>query len=806
MKRGGSRPVPHHTFPAGGPPPKRFIIGGLVMTAVLALCAFTMVQNYATMHARTHSRRDVKVDDPIEDITTASPPSTSPPTVAPKFHQPPQLASMIQTHSGVQIGDEEFVLTSGVVGDEEAIALIPFPNGDTFQHAAHESVRFHVDAMDGSAACSSSKRLGVFDHTEAVTDGAIRWTVCDEHEGDEASSLSRILLEDMSLEDTLNEDYREYLGPTRVVRLERGGGKAHCNLILSWQEPQSTDADDATRHREEDHVDEGYQMCIDWNESNDRHPSARYTVQIASWKPIGVLHALRTFMQLAWTTRLDCGSLNSHPQTKVHRVPSGCIRDAPKLPYRGLHVDTARHFHSTQTIEAILRAMSRVKLNRLHWHISDDQGWRLESTVYPGLHSKGASRGPPLNGVKGNKYKGLPYEVPVYHTHNDVSWVIGYAKRRGIIVIPEVDLPAHAAALFAGLQVHGLGDAFGVRIDASRGNADCAAEENTKNGLTLAPNCMGGTFGVMHASKAAVEIARNIFSEVCHVFADSPVIHIGGDEAEMLRDGLWAARPKPCDLDGCAALNARDFSAMQAVLMDELVAIIEDPNSCPKVLPSTLYIDPRQGNNAQRQRTRRAAVWDETVMELRKGGVPKSAQVIPMMWRDDRITIDDIVKQYRAAGVQDPHLDVSLVLTPKTRLYFDYLQHPQPASNVFWPLQRPPTWMKYKAVTLERSFMTHSMLPSAEKWMSSLVYGVEGCAWTELIPNATVLDYQLFPRMYALADAAWTLRDPSSAEGSLTRAFAILQQKISLLEQTSNVSLRSSSSQHTCKWLCQGKV
>jgi hypothetical protein len=773
------------------------------MTVVLALCALTMVNNYATIHARSQSRQDIDNDAQAAENSagnTQAPPQ--PPThLERNAHQAPVFASLIQEHSGVQMIDEDYVLTSGAPNRGDAIALVPFPNGDTFQPAAHESVKFHLDILSPVAACSSRKVFGVFDQTHSAVEGTIQWTVCDKSI-DDALPLSRMLLEDMSLEATLNEDYAEYLGQSKI-HLVRGNND--CHIVLDWQpDAQSADAPrDAKRHRRQDAVDEGYQLCIDWNAAGGLSSHGfmpGFTLQITVWKPIGVLHALRTFMQLAWTTRLDCGSVSSQQTQKVHRVASGCIRDAPKLTYRGLHVDTARHFHPVATIEGVLRGMSRVKLNRFHWHISDDQGWRLESLVYPGLHTKGASRGPPLNGVKGNKYKGVSYEAPVYHTQRDVRRVIEYARRRGIVVIPEVDLPAHAAALVAGLQVHSLGDAFGVRIDASRGNPDCAVEEKMADGLTLAPNCMGGTFGVMHASKAAVDIAKNILGEVCHVFAESPVVHIGGDEAEMLRDGLWAARSKPCDLDGCAALNGRDFSAMQAVLMDELVAIVEDPLSCPYVEPSSLYSDPRR--SAPRARPRRAAVWDETVMELRKGGVPKSGQVMPMMWRDDRITIDDIVKQYIAAGTQSPHDDVSLVLTPKTRLYFDYLQHAQPSSNTFWPLQRPAPWMKYKAVTLERSFMTHSMLPNAKSWMTSLVYGVEGCAWTELIPNATVLDYQLFPRIYALADAAWTLRDPTSADGSLSRAFGIFQQKILLLEPLRK-PLEGSAEKLACRWLCQ---
>mmetsp|Transcript_63121 Transcript_63121/g.73467 ORF Transcript_63121/g.73467 Transcript_63121/m.73467 type:complete len:191 (+) Transcript_63121:220-792(+) len=160
-----------------------------------------------------------------------------------------------------------------------------------------------------------------------------------------------------------------------------------------------------------------------------------------------------------------------------------------------------------------------------------------------------------------------------------------------------------------------------------------------------------------------------------------------------------------------------------------------------------------------------------------------------MLWRDDRISIETVEKQYhmdhmhRDNRKSDEEEDgggrpttpaergARLVLTPKTRLYMDYLQFPEMSKNRYWPLQRPAPWMKYKAVTLDRAFRVHYMVAD-EAWRDGIVYGVEGCIWTELIPNASVLEYQAFPRVFALADAAWSLRP--SLPTSETKA-ALLQ-------------------------------
>jgi N-acetyl-beta-hexosaminidase len=197
--------------------------------------------------------------------------------------------------------------------------------------------------------------------------------------------------------------------------------------------------------------------------------------------------------------------------------------------------------------------------------------------------------------------------------------------------------------------------------------------------------------------------------------------------------------------------------------MDELIAAVEDPLLCPPI---------------GTEESRTAVVWDETIVELRKGMVPKSPRTVAMLWRDDRMSVDNILQQYREAGAVIEK--VKLVLTPKTRLYFDYLQHPDVAKNRYWPLQRPAPWMKYKAVSLERAFMTHAM-QGDDEWGKSIVHGVEGCLWTELIANVSVLEYQLFPRLYALADAGWTCR----RSANLKKDFELFKVKVGRFEQAS---------------------
>ena len=140
-------------------------------------------------------------------------------------------------------------------------------------------------------------------------------------------------------------------------------------------------------------------------------------VRLTAANPLGVMHGLQTFLQLVRIT--------PHGFT----VPAVTIDDKPRFPWRGLMIDVGRHFIPIPVIERNLDAMEAVKLNVFHWHLSDDQGFRVESKVFPLLQKKSSD--------------GL------YYTQDQVRQVIEYARDRGIRVIPEFDMPAHATAWFA---------------------------------------------------------------------------------------------------------------------------------------------------------------------------------------------------------------------------------------------------------------------------------------------------------------------------------------------------------------------
>ena len=141
--------------------------------------------------------------------------------------------------------------------------------------------------------------------------------------------------------------------------------------------------------------------------------------------PLGVMRGLETFLQLVHTT------------PDGFAVPSVLIEDKPRFPWRGLMIDVGRHFIPLDVLKRNLDGMAAVKLNVFHWHLSEDQGFRIESKKFPRLHQMGSD--------------GL------YYTQDEVRDLIAYASDRGIRVVPEFDMPGHSTAWFAGYPELGSG-------------------------------------------------------------------------------------------------------------------------------------------------------------------------------------------------------------------------------------------------------------------------------------------------------------------------------------------------------------
>lgn len=205
-------------------------------------------------------------------------------------------------------------------------------------------------------------------------------------------------------------------------------------------------------------------------------------ITISSTGNAGLYYGMQSLLQLlrADTSRsLNCMTIN----------------DQPAFLYRGLHLDVSRHFFGVDVIKKYLDVMAKLKLNQFHWHLTDDQGWRLEIKKYPKLTEVGAWR----TEKNGKKTGG-------FYTQDEIRQVVQYARERFITVIPEIDLPGHSSAIIAAYPELGC---YSKSIDV--------------------PATYGIKDDILCPSDSTFQFIKDVMDEVCSLFPGK-YIHIGGDE------------------------------------------------------------------------------------------------------------------------------------------------------------------------------------------------------------------------------------------------------------------------------------
>lgn len=211
----------------------------------------------------------------------------------------------------------------------------------------------------------------------------------------------------------------------------------------------------------------------------------------------GVFYGVQTLIQLLPTR---AGVIPSLPEV--------VINDYPRFEYRGMHLDVVRHFFPIEYVKRYIDYLAMHKLNYFHWHLSDDQGWRIELKSYPGLTQSGSEREGEIFGLYPGKYQELPYGG--YYTQQQIRDVVSYATDRHITVVPEIDIPGHCMAVLATYP------AFSTTPDEQK---KCALTWGIYDKFN----------NVLAPTPEVFEFLKNVFSEVCDLFPGQ-YIHAGGDE------------------------------------------------------------------------------------------------------------------------------------------------------------------------------------------------------------------------------------------------------------------------------------
>lgn len=268
----------------------------------------------------------------------------------------------------------------------------------------------------------------------------------------------------------------------------------------------------------EDRSDEYYELDINKN-----------GISIAAPTNKGIFYGVQTFLQLIEEHKSDL------------KLPYLKIKDEPKFAYRGMHLDVSRHFFTVNEVKNYLDYLAAYKYNKFHWHLTDDQGWRIEIKKYPKLTEVGAWR----NGSQVGAYSDMKFDDKKYggfYTQEQIKEVVAYAAKLHIDVIPEIEMPGHAQAALA-----------------SYPNLGCTNNEQLQ---------VGKTWGVMDdifcPKEETFQFLENVMDEVIPLFPYE-YVHIGGDEAPKKR---WKESAFVQDL--MKKLNIKDELHMQSYFITRM--------------------------------------------------------------------------------------------------------------------------------------------------------------------------------------------------------------------------------------------
>jgi hexosaminidase len=341
--------------------------------------------------------------------------------------------------------------------------------------------------------------------------------------------------------------------------------------------------------------DEGYRLTVTGTRITIRAPH-----------PAGVFYGVETLRQLLPPNIFRAAPVDSLPWT----VPLVDIEDQPRFAWRGAHLDVSRSFMPKEFVKKYVDLLALHKLNRFHWHLTDDQGWRIEIKKYPLLTGVGAWRRNSLVGVQHAYadttqwvFDNIPHGG--FYTQDDVREIVAYAAARHITVVPEIEMPGHAQAAIAAYPWLG----------------------NTGQQLEVL-NHWGVDQNILNPSDSAIRFMQDVLTEVLALFP-SHWIHTGGDEAPKAQ---WQA--SPVAQARIRELGLRDENHLQSWMTAQMSQWLA-------------------------ARGRALIGWDEILEGGTEGLAPNA---VVMSWRGIQGGI---------AAAQAGH---DVVMTPTSNTYFDYYQ------------------------------------------------------------------------------------------------------------------------------------
>ena len=407
-------------------------------------------------------------------------------------------------------------------------------------------------------------------------------------------------------------------------------------------------------------------------------------VVIEGQQPKGVFYGVQTLRKALLTA-----------DGMAQEIPAVTVTDAPRFPYRGMHLDVSRHFFGVDFVEQYIDMLALHHINVFHFHLTDDQGWRVEIKKWPKLTEVGAYRQRTVVGRNTGLYDYTRYGG--FFTQEEIKEIVEYARQRYITVIPEIDMPGHMeAALAAYPELGCTGGPY--EVEPNWGVFDdilCAGREET------------------------FRFVEGVLDEIMELFP-SEYIHIGGDEAPRTRWKVCERCQRRIAQEG---ITAEGKQSKEDRLQGYFMKRVE------KYLNS---------------KGRKAIGWDE----LLDCDVNPSTTI--MSWRGQE------------GGLAASEKGHDVIMVPTSWFYFDYYQTPE---NDYW--HKPLLIGGY--VPLEKVYSFEPVPESLTAAAKQHIIGVQANLWTEYIYTEEFAEYQVLPRMGALAELQWSRPEKKDYENYKAR-------------------------------------
>lgn len=435
-------------------------------------------------------------------------------------------------------------------------------------------------------------------------------------------------------------------------------------------------------HAESSFPNEGYRLSVQKNK-----------IEIAAKSARGHFYGLQTLFQL-----LPADEKTLKTKTPNFSIPQVTIKDEPRFQYRGMHLDVSRHFFPVDFVKKYIDYLAYHKLNTFHWHLTDDQGWRIEIKKYPSLTNIGSWR----NGTIIGRYPGAGSDnkgYGGYYTQEQIKEVVKYAKERFIEVIPEIEMPGHGSAAIAAYPWLSCFPEKPTEIPANMISQKSSSEQ--RNGQVKLVQETWGVFDDVFCAgnDSTFMFLQNVMDEVIGLFP-SNYFHIGGDECPKTH---WKICPR-CQ-QRKKDLDLKDEHELQSYFVQRMEKYL---NSKGKTLIG----------------------WDEIL----EGGLAPKA--IVMSWRGETGGIEAAKQQHQ------------VIMTPGNPVYFDHSQSENEDSITIGGFNPIEKVYAYEPVPKE--------LTTEE---GKYILGAQANLWTEYIENNRKVEYMLFPRMAALSEVVWSSKE-----------------------------------------------